>query len=128
VGLETQAQLVLLPGAQPGDPAHLQVHVLKMVPRAKWNFFNFRFGLFIQRLLRIKASEYVAAMPEVSVPVSDEMPFQYKSEPLSIELGDATVTGPLSAPTIDSKVKVTIDRWYMLADGLHAFLKLEKIQ
>ena len=128
VGLETQAQLALRAGAQPGDPMTLQVHVVKMVPRAKWNFLNFRFGLFIQRLLRIKASAYLAAMPAVTMPVTDEMPFKYVSEPISIELGDATATGPLHAPSINSNVKVTIDRWYMLADGLHAFIKLEKIQ
>lgn len=124
VALESLTELHVVKSEANPTEAQLRIHVLRMVPVAKWNFFKFRFGLFVQRLLRIEAAKFAAQMPAMSFPLRHELPYGLEPLDIDIEIGDAVAHGPLGTPSVSGTFSGSIDRWYLLSDGLHVFLRI----
>jgi hypothetical protein len=124
VALASIAELALLPSSPSQKSIELQLRIVEAVPRAKWWFFRIRFGLFVRRLLRIAASEYASHMPSITLPVEEQIPYAFRPGEIDIDIGDATAIGPLTTPPLSGVLAVSIDRYLILPDGLHIYLKL----
>lgn len=124
-GLDAQLELVgaarLEPVVEPGDPAHLNlhVHVDSLVPKASWGLLQFQVGGFVRDLVQLQVGAEARRIASVRVPISTDLPFAMpaKQTPVSFKGVHATV----STPALSVQTKAAVTRVLALPDGLHVY-------
>jgi hypothetical protein len=123
VHLQTVTTLELMPVTAESSKLRLRVHVADVAPDVRWKFFHIRFGLFVRRLLRLKAQE-MADLLVVELPLRQLLEYQRTVEDgRTLQLGDAIVTVHAVGDTFQVSRNIQVFSFIFLKDGIRVFLK-----
>lgn len=107
-----------------GDPQQLQlrVHLDSLVPRAKWGFFDFKFGGFARDLMQVKITDELRKVGEITIPIETKIPLSIPAKETPIAF--TGVKGVVATPALSITGKATITTVLPLPDGLHVYGKI----
>lgn len=124
-GLDAQLELVgaarIEPVVEPGNPAHLNlhVHVDSLVPKASWGPLQFQVGGFVRDLMQLKLGAEARRVVTVRVPMSTDLPFTLPAKQTNVSFKGVHAT--VSTPALSVQAKAAVTRVLALPDGLHVY-------
>ena len=97
-----------------------KVLIERMVPVANWGPWRYRFGSFINDLIKLEAQKISDSLPPILIPLNAQEDISFPASiPQRLELGGtAYVTGRLIPPNLDTKLKFSFSRSNAYPDGI----------
>jgi hypothetical protein len=124
--LRVHAQLIIVP-----EPARrrlqIKLRVLRVLPEVKLSIFRLREFYLAQRFMRLKAEEYVDALPVTEVALEPDLRIDVKgTNYFVIETNSKRgwIRVKVDNPAVSLKYEYTVFRAVPLDDGLHLFLRV----
>ncbi len=129
VNLRMRADLIMTVD-QAQSALKLRFNVREVVPDVRLSIFRLRQLWFVSQLLRLGGQAYADSLPDTTIPLQADLPIAFDPEPRStIQLGDhAQVLVNQTLPHFSLHYRYRSTRVMTLADGIHVFFALERLQ
>jgi len=121
--LRLQVYAVLEPSIA-GDKIHFRIDVRKVVPEARWTFFQFRLRWFVKDLIQLKLAQYAQALPDLSVPLQQAFSIAGAQQdvPLILKTPSGQIDGIMTVPAYKASIALFVSKVLLLRDGIHIYL------
>jgi len=129
VKLRLRADLIIEADAEKGEMV-TRFALKEITPEVRLSIFRLRELFFVAGLLRLKGQDLIDALPSTTTPLNGDLPIAFDPSPTSqIALGShGTLFVRQNLPRLSLAYHYRANRVVTLADGIHAFFKLERTQ